>query len=80
MLKILLIDCSSDSNVTKKRSLEVAIVPIGLMYIATYLKKHLGDKVDIRIENTAFFDDLQSEVSSVMNEFQLLTSYLFTQI
>ena len=69
MLKILLIDCSSDSNVTKKRSLEVAIVPIGLMYIATYLKKHLGEQVDIRIENTALFNDLQSDVSSVMNEF-----------
>ena len=53
MLKILLIDeqyyCFIQEIQPYLTNLEEIILPIGLMYIATYLKDKLKNKVEVRI-------------------------------
>jgi len=50
MLKILLIEAQSYLLTRKHPSdLEIVIPPIGLMYIASYLKGKLGDAIEVRV-------------------------------
>jgi len=70
--KILLID-PTDPWITNNRVLkhhDQVMLPIGLMYLSAYLKRHLPGRVEIRIISTIVDLSSPEELDSMMREFR----------
>jgi radical SAM superfamily enzyme YgiQ (UPF0313 family) len=69
-LKVLLIDANNKWMSKKADTYEQVVLPIGLMYISAYIKKFLGDKIDVKLINTVIDVDSKEDLSNKINEFK----------
>jgi amino acid adenylation domain-containing protein len=69
-LKILLLDLSQNLSQQKDRLSDLCEPPLGLMYLAAYLKRHLGNKVHCKIAKSFLDFDSEAELKILIGEFQ----------
>lgn len=72
MLKVLLIDASSSWLVNRGDlfDLEQIIPPIGLMYIAAYLKHELKDEIEVKLLNRIADCRTQKDLLNILREYK----------
>ena len=70
-LKILLVDVNSVWLAEREdlRDLEQIIPPIGLMYVATYLRQRLNDRIEVKLINMVADFRQQNELYGILNAF-----------
>lgn len=68
-LKILLIDANTSWISKSKKISEQVVLPIGLMYLSSYLKKYLGPQIDVKLINTLVDTENLEELKQVIEEY-----------
>jgi amino acid adenylation domain-containing protein/non-ribosomal peptide synthase protein (TIGR01720 family) len=69
-LRILLLDLSEFYSYESKRQYNVVVEPLGLMYVMTYLKRELGEKVTGKIYKSKIDFDNDEELKQLIEEFK----------
>jgi len=69
-LKILLLDLSQSFSADNRLLDELFEPPLGLMYLLSWLNRHLGDKIDGRIAKSGIDFDTFHELNKLLNEFK----------
>ena len=70
--RILLIDPTTPwiTNSSVLKNQDQVMLPIGLMYLSSYLKERLGDRVEVRIVSTIVDLPEPDDLESLLAEFQ----------